>query len=108
MIREGIETALFLIAATTGYQGGRTIPMRMVFQVTGVLIIVFAPGLLAKAMMFLQGQYAGDLGSVEMAAYDLTGVRWLTSESQVGRFLAGISGWDPRPRSSRCSCGWPR
>ena len=24
-------------------------------------------------------------------------VRWLTGESQVGRFLAGIFGWDPRP-----------
>ena len=29
--------------------------------------------------------------------YDLTGIHWLTQDSQVGRFLAGIFGWDPRP-----------
>jgi high-affinity iron transporter len=121
VIREGIETALFLIAATTGsatddvliggvigialaivlgiavYQGGRTIPMRTFFQVTGVLIIIFAAGLLAKAVMFLQPQFSGDLGSFAMSAFDVTSVRWLTGESQVGRFLAGIFGWDPRP-----------
>ena len=121
VIREGIETALFLIAATTGsatgdvviggviglalsvvlgvavYQGGRTIPMRTFFQVTGVLIVIFAGGLLAKAVMFLQPQFSGDLGSIDMSAFDVTSVRWLTGESQVGRFLAGIFGWDPRP-----------
>lgn len=119
VLREGIETALFLIAATTSadagdvviggliglaiaivlgwivYGGGRVLPMKAFFNVTGMIVIVFAAGLCAKAILFLQG--SGDLGTWNNAAYDLTGVRWLTEESQVGRFLAGLFGWDPRP-----------
>jgi len=119
VLREGIETALFLVAAATGtgtsdilvggalglagaaalgvlvYQGGRKVPLQQFFKITGYLIIVFAAGLAAKGIMFLQA--SGDLGSVNYAFYDLTGVRWLTSSSEVGKFLAGIFGWDPRP-----------
>jgi high-affinity iron transporter len=117
--REGLETALFLISGTTSsdggdvvvggliglalaivlgvlvYHGSRRISVRRFFQVTGVLIILFAAGLLARGVMFLQA--AGDLGSVEMAAYNLTAYDWLTTSTQSGRFLAGIFGWDPRP-----------
>jgi high-affinity iron transporter len=34
---------------------------------------------------------------MDPVAYDLTQVGWLTNETQSGRFLAGIFGWDPRP-----------
>ncbi len=119
VLREGIETALFLVAATTGannqavivggliglvlaiaiavaiYAGGRRLPMRTFFRITGLLLIVFAAGLLSRGVQFLQA--TGDLGSVNMAAYDLTSFSWLTVNTQVGRFLAGIFGWDPRP-----------
>jgi high-affinity iron transporter len=119
VLREGIETALFMVAAATGadtldilvggglglvgavalgvliYQGGRKVPMRQFFKITGYLVIVFAAGLAAKGVMFLQA--SGDLRSFNYAVYDLTGVHWLTSSSQVGKFLAGIFGWDPRP-----------
>jgi high-affinity iron transporter len=117
--REGLETALFLISTTAEsdggevivgtlgglavacvlgvgvYHGSKALDMRRFFQVTGVLIILFAAGLLARFVLFLQG--AGDLGSLNDAAYDLTRYRWLTQEHQSGRFLAGIFGWDPRP-----------
>jgi high-affinity iron transporter len=117
--REGLETALFLISGTTAsdggdvviggliglaiaivlgvlvYHGSRYISVRRFFQITGVLIILFAAGLLARGVMFLQA--AGDLGSVETAAYNLTAYDWLTTSTQSGRFLAGIFGWDPRP-----------
>jgi len=118
--REGLETALFLISTTTGsgegevitgtllglgvatalgvsiYHGSHRIDMRRFFQITGILIVVFAAGLLARTVLFLQS--TGDLGSWNFnGVYDLTGIRWLTQESQVGRFLAGIFGWDPRP-----------
>jgi high-affinity iron transporter len=117
--REGLETALFLLSTTAQsdgrdvliggviglvaaivlgvlvYQGSTRVPMRRFFQVTGVLIIVFAAGLLAKGVMFLQASAA--LDSFHMAAYDLTQFAWLTTSTQSGRFLAGIFGWDPRP-----------
>ena len=69
--------------------------MRTFFRVTGLLLIVFAAGLLSRAVQFVQA--TGELGSVNMAAYDLTSISWLTVNTQVGRFLAGIFGWDPRP-----------
>ena len=69
--------------------------MRTFFRITGLLLIVFAAGLLSRGVQFLQA--TGDLGSVNMAAYDLTSFSWLTVNTQVGRFLAGIFGWDPRP-----------
>jgi high-affinity iron transporter len=119
VLREGIESALFLVAAATGdasnnvlfgavaglvaacvlgylvYRGGRQIPMAAFFKVTGVLLILFAAGLLSRTVFFLQ--QAGDLGTMDNAVYNLTGISWLTIDTQVGRFLAGIFGWDPRP-----------
>jgi high-affinity iron transporter len=117
--REGLETALFLISTTTNssgndvligaligtalacglgvlvYHGSKAISMRLFFQVTGVLIILFAAGLVSRGVLFLQS--SGDLGTLNDAVYDLTGQRWLTQDTQAGRFLAGIFGWDPRP-----------
>ena len=117
--REGLETALFLVSSTTAssggevviggftglaiatalgaivYHGGRAVPMRLFFQVTGVLIIAFAAGLLSRGVQFLQA--AGDLGTLNDAAYNLTGIHWLTVQAEAGKFLAGIFGWDPRP-----------
>ena len=117
--REGLETALFLLSTTSSsngrdvlvggvigtsiaivlgvliYHGSRHVPMRRFFQVTGVLIVVFAAGLMAKTVLFLQA--SGALGSFDWAFYDLRQHSWLTADTQTGRFLAGIFGWDPRP-----------
>jgi high-affinity iron transporter len=119
VLREGIEAALFLVAAATDsnggpvvlgavvglviaaflgwlvYVGGRRLPMRAFFQVTGVVVIVFAAGLLARTVMFLQN--SGDLGSLNDALYDLTAHRWLTGRTEVGKFLSAMLGWDARP-----------
>jgi high-affinity iron transporter len=120
VFREGIEAALFLIAAATEesgwsvlvgafiglalasglaglvYYGGRSMPMKAFFTVTGVVLIVFAAGLASRTVLFLQG--AGDLGSLNLnGVYDLTGYHWLTQSSEVGKFLAAMFGWDPRP-----------
>lgn len=112
--REGLETALFLISATAEddavsvvigtlvglavavalgvviYQGAHKFDMRRFFQITGGLIIVFAAGLVSKAVAFLQGN------TVDVV-YNVTGIDLLTSETQTGKFLAGIFGWDPAP-----------
>lgn len=119
VVREGLETALFLISTTTSadggevalgtllglgmaivlgvgvYHGSRAIDLRRFFQVTGVLIILFAAGLLDRFVQFLQA--SGDLGSFNDAVYDVTRFGWLTQAHESGRFLAGIFGWDPRP-----------
>jgi high-affinity iron transporter len=119
VLREGLETALFLLSTTAVsdsrdvliggliglaaacvlgvliYKGSQRVPMRRFFQVTGVLVIIFAAGLLAKAVMFFQ--VSGVLGSFDLAAFNVTGEAWLTASTQSGRFLAGIFGWDPRP-----------
>jgi high-affinity iron transporter len=117
--REGLETALFLlstsassntgqvvggtvlgliVAAVLGvlvYHGSHFFDMRKFFLVTGALIILFAAGLLDRAVMFLQA--SGDMGTGNDAVYNLTRYDWLTLSTQSGRFLSGIFGWDPRP-----------
>jgi high-affinity iron transporter len=120
VLREGIEAALFLIAAATEesgtdvligglaglaiatalaavvYVGGRTMPMKAFFTVTGVILIVFAAGLVARSVNFFQA--AGDLGSANLnGVYDLRAHDWLTGETEVGKFLSAMFGWDPRP-----------
>lgn len=119
VIREGIEAALFLLAASTSsgggqvlvggllglaiavvlgiavYVGGRRLPMRAFFRVTGMVIVVFAAGLMARTVLFLQG--AGDLGTAYDSVYDLTGVSWLTQQTEFGKMLSALFGWDPRP-----------
>ncbi len=121
--REGLETALFLISTTSAddgaqivwggllglavaaalgvavYHGSRVIPMKAFFQVTGVLIILFAAGLMSRAVQFLQA--AGDLETINNAVYNLTMYHWLTIDSEAGKFLAGIFGWDPRPSAEQ-------
>jgi high-affinity iron transporter len=117
--REGLEAALFLIAAATTEDGwavlvggliglagasalgalvvlgGRRIPMRQFFTVTGLILIVFAAGLVSRTVLWLQA--AGELGTVWNSVYDLTAFRWLTVSTESGKFLGAMFGWDPRP-----------
>ena len=120
VLREGVEAVLFLLAlsdrgsagtlvvgALSGlavavalaglvYAGGRRLPMRQFFTVTGVVLIVFAAGLLARGVQLLQAGH--DLGSFNLnGVYDVRSVSWLTTDTEVGRFLAALFGWDPRP-----------
>ena len=120
VLREGIEAALFLIAAATStsgrdvvvggliglaiavalaylvYLGGRRIPLALFFKITGVVLIVFAAGLLSKVVLDLQA--ANDLSSFNLnGVYDVRSLVWLTTESESGKFLTAMFGWDPRP-----------
>lgn len=120
VVREGIESALFLLALSdrdnaadlaTGallglsaavalaaliYWGGRRIPMRAFFAATGAVLIVFAAGLAAHTIQLLQA--TGDLASFNLnGVYDVRSQAWLTEQTQSGRFLAALVGWDPRP-----------
>jgi len=113
--REGLEAALFLIAAATTEDGwavlvggliglaaasalgalvvlgGRRLPMRQFFTVTGLILIVFAAGLVSRTVLWLQA--AGDLGTVWNNVYDLTAYRWLTVSTESGKFLGAMFGW---------------
>ena len=117
--REGLEAALFLTAAATTEDGwavlagglvglaaasalgalvvlgGRRLPMRQFFTVTGLILVVFAAGLVSRTVLWLQA--AGELGTVWNNVYDLTAYRWLTVGTESGRFLGAMLGWDPRP-----------
>lgn len=120
VLREGIEAALFLLAAATSssgrdvliggliglaiacalallvYAGGRRIPLALFFKITAVVLIVFAAGLLSKVVLNLQA--AHDLSSFNLnGVYDVRSVTWLTNESESGKFLTAMLGWDPRP-----------
>jgi high-affinity iron transporter len=119
VLREGLETALFLISSATNADGGQVVlgtliglaiasflgwlvyhgstrfDTRVFFTVTGLLLILFAAGLLDRAVLYFQE--AGDLSSINDAVYNLTRYQWLTLQTQTGRFLTGIFGWDPRP-----------
>src|SRR6478752_5908320 len=99
VLREGFEATLFLIATATqesgenvllggiaglvvagvlGWMvvvGGKRLPMKQFFTVTAWVLVIFAAGLLARAVMFLQS--TGDLGIVLNNVYDVTAVHWL-------------------------------
>jgi len=119
VLREGFEAAVFLLALSTssatlgllagavlglglsavlGWMvviGGKKLPMRQFFKVTGVVLILFAAGLLSRSLGYLQD--IGDLPLTYDAVYDLTMFPWLTGETEPGAFLIAIIGWDPRP-----------
>lgn len=119
VLREGLESSLFLVAVATGESGvrvliggvlglaialvagwlvvlgGHRMPMRQFFTATGVVLIVFAAGLLARAVMFSQS--AGRLLVADGNAYDVTRFEWLTTSTETGKFLGAMTGWDPRP-----------
>jgi high-affinity iron transporter len=121
VLREGLESALFLVSTSVGaesnaaqltggvlgivaafaigylvYKGSRRVNLRLFFRVTGILILLFAAGLLAKGVH--EFQEVGYLGTLNEHVFDLTSVGWLNPDSsQIGEFLGGLFGWSPEP-----------
>lgn len=125
VVREGFETALFLLGAETGntsgarvvlggliglvlaaalglafYRGSHRIDLRQFFKVTGVLLILFGAGLLAKAFHEFR-----ELLEIE-AAWAANPVWTITSGPLAeGRtlhdFLKGLFGWSASPERIR-------
>ena len=117
VVREGLETSLFLFSAsetatpvetTVGgllglagalslgwflYRGSYAINLRTFFNVTGVLLIVFAAGLLAHGIH--EFQEARFLPIFVEHIWDVNGV--LNEKSGVGVFLKGIFGYNGNP-----------
>lgn len=118
VVREGVETALFLFAATRTaesplafaigalvglaiaviigiavFRGTSRLHLRTFFNVTGLLLIVFAAGLVAHGIHeFNEG---GMLPPIVDHLWD-TG-RVLPDESTLGRFLTALLGYSSNP-----------
>lgn len=116
VLREGIETVLFLSALAYGGQavsplggilgfvlaivlvwallrGARQVPLALFFRATSLLLIVIAAGLLGSAVNQVQG-LGVDLGPTG-ALFD---INWLLSDSSgLGTFLRGMLGYNATP-----------
>ena len=121
VLREGLETALFLLSTSVGsesnagqlvggliglavafaigylvYKGSRRVNLRTFFRVTGILILFFAAGLLAKGVH--EFQEVGWIGSLNEHVYDVSSVTLLNPDaSTFGEFLKGLFGWSASP-----------
>ncbi len=117
VLREGIETSVFLIASARAsnpleafsgavlglvvaaalsygiYRGAVRMNLRVFFGVTGVFLVLFAAGLLERAV----GEFheAGVLGALSTPAYNLGA--WLTDEQGIGSFLKALVGYTSKP-----------
>jgi high-affinity iron transporter len=117
VLREGWETALFLfaisesstplstsvgaavgfaISITLGvglYMGSRRLNLRQFFTATGILLIVFAAGLLAHGVH--EFQEAGLLPALVDHVWDTNA--WVSEGSTAGEFLTALFGYNGNP-----------
>jgi high-affinity iron transporter len=122
VVREGIETALFIFAAAKGtavasggvieqllgaaigltcaavlgallYRGGIKMDLRTFFRVTGGLLIVVAAGLFAFSIHELQEAHV--LAFLTGTAFDISGV--LPDDSGLGGILRALIGYQANP-----------
>ena len=124
VLREGLESALFLISTTADaagpwahaagglagvgaavvlgalvYWGGRSIDIRLFFRVTGALILLFAAGLAGKAVH--EFQEAGLLPVLLEPVWELG-----SGEGAVARVAMDVFGWSPAPSLLRVLAYW--
>lgn len=121
VLREGLETALFLLSTSVGtessmgqlvggliglavaaaigylvYAGSKRVNLRAFFRVTGILILFFAAGLVAKGIH--EFQEVGYMGTLGEHLWDVSSITALNPDaSQIGEFLKGLFGWSPNP-----------
>lgn len=118
VLREGLESALFMISTTVGsaasggqllggvlgvvaatgvgylvYKGSHRIDLRRFFRITGVLIVLFAAGLVAKGIHEFQ-----EVGVLPVFIEHLWTIPFLNPDTSLAaKFLASLFGWDPDP-----------
>ena len=115
-VREGLETALFLLSAETGsssgaqvvvgglfglgvsavlgwiiYRGGNRLNLRRFFQVTGVLLILFAAGLVGKAVHEFREALDFHAGGLIDPVWTVRSGLW--AEGTFYDFMKGFFGW---------------
>lgn len=115
-VREGLETALFLLSAETGsssglevvlgglaglvvasllgvviYRGGNRLDLRRFFRVTGVLLILFAAGLVGKAFHEFREALGLESGALVDPVWTIDSGLW--AEGTFYDFVKGFFGW---------------
>lgn len=115
-VREGLETALFLLSAETGassgaevviggllglavaavlgwivYRGGSRLNLRRFFQITGILLILFAAGLVGKSVHEFREAMGFETGGLVEAAWTIRSGLW--ADGTFYEFLKGFFGW---------------
>jgi high-affinity iron transporter len=118
VVREGIETVLFLFAATrvadsailsaiggilglaiaiaigySLYRGTSKLNLRTFFNVTGLLLVIFAAGLLAHGIH--EFHEAGVVPAVIEHVWDINHI--IPEQSVIGRFFVAIFGYNANP-----------
>ena len=125
VVREGFETALFLLGAETGtssgwdvvigglvglavaavvglafYRESTRIDLRRFFQVTGMLLILFAAGLFAKGLHEFRELFEIESSVVADTVWNITSGPFAEG-STLHDFLKGLFGWSPNPERIR-------
>ena len=115
-IREGLETVLFLLSAETGsasgsqavvggllglvvsaalgvviYRGGNKLNLRLFFQITGVLLVLFAAGLVGKAVHEFREALGLESGLLVDPAWTVSSGLW--ASGSFYDFMKGFFGW---------------
>lgn len=123
--REGFETVLFLLGAETGsssgaevvvggliglaiaaligigfYTGSARVDLRQFFQVTGMLLILFAAGLFAKGLHEFRELFEIESSVVADTVWTVTSGPFAEG-STLHDFLKGLFGWSPTPERIR-------
>ena len=117
VVREGLETALFMFAATRTatsaetlaggilglalaaalgyviYRGSRVLKLKTFFNVTGVLLVLFAAGLLAHGIH--EFEEAGVIPIIIEHVWDINSI--LNEKEGLGSFLAALFGYNGNP-----------
>ena len=119
VLREGIETVLFFLAAAgqsstvdslvggslgliaalalgfAFYRGSSWLNLRQFFMVSGALVLLFAAGLLSRALA--EVQVLGTIPTFWYPVFDLSSVSFLATDNFAGQMLRGLFGWNPTP-----------
>lgn len=128
VMREGVETALFLFAGSTAsrgssllfwgggaagfalaallgygvYRGSHRLPIRQFFTVTGVVVLVIGAGLLSNGIASLQ--VSGVIGNLGPRPWDTNALLSITTTA--GKFLHALVGYDPSPTWGQIVLFW--
>lgn len=124
VLREGLETVLFLLSAKTEtasgsqvviggvvglaisvvigfgvYRSGNRLNLRTFFNVTAVLLLLFAAGLAGKTVHELRELVSWENGWLVSSAWTIEGGVW--AEGTFYDFMRGLLGWHKSPENIR-------